>query len=132
MEPARAVQGTAELCSGTILVLRHHQPQVLAQLSALCSEDELSPLSDTIPCQAKPSEHLQLHTLAGAFSFSSAPAQSFARSPYRGDISSIPWCLFCSARAGNGANYCVTSCSLKGIRNEADRIGLSTVQERET
>lgn len=126
---------------GTILVLKHNQPQALAKLSASHSEGEQvhhTPRQDYpawpgLPargfpssCRAKPSEHVQLQVLVEACSFSSAPVHCFARSPYRGDISSIPWCLFSSACAGNGANYCVTSCSLKGIHNEADRIGLNT------
>lgn len=77
------------------------------------------------PHRTKPSERVRLQSLVEACSFFSAPVHWFARSPYRGAISSIPWCLFSSTRAGNDANYCITSCSLKGICNEADRIGLN-------
>lgn len=126
---------------GTILVLRHNQPQAFTKLSAPYSEGEILHQSlDMIthlawpprlggvsfPLCAKPLEHIWLQILVESCSFPSAPIHCFARSLYRGNISSIPWCLFSSACAGNDANYCVPSCSLKGIRNEAARIGLNT------
>lgn len=104
----KAQQNSASCATGNHpLVLKHNQPQVLAQLSPSCSEDELLPhlLQDypawpgflprvLLPCQAKPSE--RAHTLW--LELSPPPLLRSTRSPHRGDISSIPWCLFSSAR----------------------------------
>lgn len=125
-----AQQNPASCATGSHpLVLRHHQPQVLAQLSVSCSEDELLPHPLTrlpclawLPTQSSPSPAGP--SLCSTFSctlwlgLSPSPLllpTALQESPYRGDISSIPWCLFSGACAGNGANYRVTSCSLKGI-----------------
>lgn len=140
----RAQQSSASCSTGNHpLVLKQNQPQVLAQLSAWCSEDELVPHPwhhystwpgflprALLPCQAKPSE--QVHTLwLGLPPSPLLLPTALQEAPTEGILAQSPGASFLAC-AGNGANYCVTSCSLKGIPNEADRIALSTVEESKT